>query len=209
MKSLLVIGPDSTLRNVHAIAVQAYPGLDVRMLPIPSVGYYDFDLSGLNDFPPSNWNICVAVNEFYINDVRRALCVAVEPLGYEFQSVISPRADIDPLAVIGDNSIIYSGCVVGANTRLGRSCVLRANVVLCEDVTLGDFVTLEANVAVREGAVIGDFTTVCANSSLMRFSRIGKHCCLNKQLQYDGVIKDWTWYEPNFQHPVRVLGAIR
>lgn len=205
MKSLLVVGPDSLLRDVHALAIQAYPNRNVEMLQIPSSDYYFFDLSGLQRFSPQHWDVCVAVNEFYINDVRRALFEAVEALGYQYQSVISPLAQVSSSAMLGRNAVVYSGCVVGAEAKLGECCVLRANVVLSEDVTLGNYVTLEANVAVREFSSIGDFTTICANSSLARMTSVGRHCYLNIQRQYSGVVPDKAFYSPSFEQPVRVL----
>lgn len=208
MKPLLVLGPDSTLRNVFALAQQAYPQRRIEMLAIPSRQYYLFDLSGLEAYSAEEWDVCLAVNEFYINDVRRALHDAVSALGYRNNSVISPRAEIDPGATIGDNAVIYPGCVIGPNAVLGKHCVLRANVVLAEDVTLGDYVTLEANVALRELANVGSFSTVCANSSLMRLTQVGRHCYLNIQRQYSGVIADMTWFSPAFQNPVRVIGQV-
>ncbi|MFU7556928.1 hypothetical protein ACM9NO_29670, partial [Pseudomonas paraeruginosa] len=86
-------------------------------------------------FDPQEWQVCVVVNEFYINDVRRALAEAIAALGYEPASVVSPRAEIDPTAVLGDNVIVQSGCAIGPNATLGEYCVLRPNVVLSEDVT--------------------------------------------------------------------------
>ncbi len=205
MKSLLVIGPDSLLRDVYELAGKAYPGRRVVMLQVPSRDYYFFDLSDLDGFPPAEWDICVAVNEFYINDVRRALFEAVEALGYRFQSVVSPFAQVSSSAQLGRNVVIFSGCVIGADAQLGQCCVLRGNVVLSEDVRLGDYVTLEANVAIREGASVGNFTTVCANSSLARMTAVGRHCYLNIPRQYSGVVSDKTFHSPSFERPVRVL----
>ncbi|WP_455886684.1 hypothetical protein [Pseudomonas rustica] len=207
MKSLLVLGPDSSLQGIHSVACQAWPARQVEMLPIPSTDYYQFDLSGLARFDPGEWQVCVAVNEFYINDVRRALQLQIRALGYEPASVVSPRADVDASAQLGDNVIIQAGCVVGANTKVGAYCVLRPNVVLSENIVLGNFVTLEANVAIREGATVGDFTTISANSSLARMTRVGAHCCLNLQRHYSGSIDDMTFFSPMFETPVRVLGG--
>ncbi|MCE0911076.1 MULTISPECIES: hypothetical protein [Pseudomonas] len=207
MKSLLVLGPDSSLQGIYAMACQAWAGRQVEMLSIPSTDYYHFDLRGLERFDPREWQVCVAVNEFYINDVRRALQERVRALGYEPASVVSPRADIDPTAQLGDNVIIQAGCVVGANAQVGAYCVLRPNVVLSENVVLGDFVTLEANVAIREGASVGRLTTICANSSVARMTRIGAHCYLNLQRHYSGSIDDMTFFSPMFESPVQVLGG--
>jgi len=207
MKSLLVIGPDSTLRDVHALAQQAYPSRRVAMLAIPSVDYYRFELGGLADFRASDWDVCIAVNEFYINDVRRALHALVASLGYTSSSVVSPRAQIDASATIGENAIVHSGCVIGAGAKIGHHTVLRPNVVISEDVSIGAYVTLEANVAIREGSKVGDYTTICANSSVSRMSDIGAHCYLNLSRQYAGVIEAATFYSAAFENPIRVLSS--
>lgn len=205
MRPLLIIGPDSTLRDAYALAQQAYHGRRVEMLHIPSSDYFDFDVEGLDLFPPSEWDVCIAVNEFYINDVRRALHVVVENRGYHFASLLSPDAHIDVNATIGENVIIYGGCFVGAGAAIGHHSVLRSNVVISENVLIGRYVTLEANVAAREESKIGDFTTVCANSSLTRACEIGAHCYLNLPRQYAGNVPSCTFFSPSFENPVRVL----
>ncbi|OJU92646.1 MAG: hypothetical protein BGO13_11650 [Burkholderiales bacterium 66-5] len=207
MKPLLIVGPDSTLRDVYSLATEVHPDRRVEALHLPSEDYYRFDLTGLADFPPEKWNICIAVNEFYINDVRRALHTLVEPLGYHAISLISPHAHVDSSAIVGENTIIHPGCFVGAGSTLGHHCVLRPNGVLGEDVTLGDYVTLEANVSVRELSRIGSFTTLCANTSLARMSDIGAHCYLNIPRQYGGQIPDGTFYSPSFENPVHVISS--
>ena len=207
MKPLLVTGPDSTLRDVYALACLAHPAREVVMLGLPTSDYYKFDLTGLAAYPPKQWDVCIAVNEFYINDVRRSLHETLRSLGYTAVSAISPNAQIDSTAVLGENVIVYAGCSIGASVFIGHHAVLRPNVVLSEDVEVGAYVTLEANVAVREGAKIGSFTTICANSSLARMTEVGKHCYLNLSQQYAGQIPSCTFYSPAFQNPVQVLSG--
>lgn len=207
MKSLLIAGPDSSLRDVHALALQVHPERRVEMLHIPSTDYYRFDLTGLADFSAEEWDICIAVNEFYINDVRRALHALVAPLGYRAASLVSPHAHVDSSVAVGENTVIHAGCFVGAGSRIGHHCVLRPNVVLGEDVMIGDYVMLEANVSVRELSKVGDFTTVCANSNLTRMADVGAHCYLNLSRQYSGHIAPGTFYSPSFENPVRILAG--
>jgi acetyltransferase-like isoleucine patch superfamily enzyme len=207
MKSLLIVGPDSSLRDVHALALQIDSQRAVKMLHIPSKDYYDFDLSELDRFSPAEWDVAIAVNEFYINDVRRALHEEVAARDYRAVSLVSPRAEVSADAVIGENTIVYAGCYVGAGSAIGHHCVLRPNVVLTEEVTLGNYVTLEANVSIREKSAIGDFVTICANSSLARMTVIGAHSYLNIPRQYTGSIAANTFFSPAFENPVRVLPA--
>lgn len=204
-RSLLIIGPDSSLSEAYHIGLEAYPDCSVEKLSIPSTDYYHFDLSALSKFPPQEWDICIAVNEFYINDVRRALHEIVHPLGYKNRSLISPQAYIAPNALLGTNNIIYPGCYIGSDCVLGNHCVLKPNVVLSEKINIGNYVTLEANVSIREFSEIRNFTTICANSSLSRMTIVGSHCYLNLPNQYSGTIQDGTFYSPAFENPVTVI----
>jgi acetyltransferase-like isoleucine patch superfamily enzyme len=206
MKSLLVAGPDLSLRDVHALALEVEGARrHVAMLHIPSTDYYNFDLSDLARFSPAEWDVAIAVNEFYINDVRRALHEEMAARGYKAVSLVSPRAHVSADAVMGENSIIHAGCFVGAGSTLGHHCVLRPNVVLAEEVCLGNYVTLEANVSIREKSTVGDFVTICANSSLARMTVVGKHSYLNLPRQFTGNIAPGTFLSPMFENPVRVL----
>lgn len=207
MKSLLIIGPDGTLRDVHAMAVQIHPNLRVEMRHIPSEDYYHFDLSGMVDFPPEEWDVCVAVNEFYINDVRRALHSLIASLGYCGITLISPQAYVDASVIVGENTIIHAGCFVGYGTSIGHHSVLRPNVVIAEEVSIGDYVTLEANVSIREKSKVGNFTIICANSSLARMTDVGAHCYLNLSRQYIGRIASGTFYSPSFENPIRIFSS--
>lgn len=207
MNNLLIIGPDSTLQDTHALAVQIHPRRRVEMHFIPSKDYYDFDLTGLTHFPSSQWDVCIAVNEFYINDVRRALHQQLAELGYAAISLVSPHAHVHDSATIGENTIVHAGCFVGARTVIGHHCVLRPNVALGEDVKIGKYVTLEANVSLRELCMVGDFSTICANSSLARATSIGSHCYLNLSRQYVGTITPCTFYSPAFQNPIQIFSS--
>lgn len=206
MKQLLIVGPDSTLGDSYELAIKSNPDHRVESLKIPSSDYYTFELDGLRSFPPSEWEVCVAANEFYINDVRRALQNIITEMGYRTaHPLISPSAHIANDATIGEGSIIHAGCSVGARTVIGKHCVLRPNVVLSEDVIIGDYVTLEANTSARECSRVGDFTTICANSSLARGTNIGAHCYLNIPKQHGGQVESCTFHSPAFENPVVIL----
>ncbi len=62
---------------------------------------------------------------------------------------IQPFAVIGDDAVIGDRTVIYTGCSVGHHTRIGADCVIYPNVSIRESLELGD------RVVVHSGTVIG------------------------------------------------------
>jgi len=61
---------------------------------------------------------------------------------------IHPKAHVEPSAIIGDGTVIYPGCYVGARTKIGKDCILYPNVVVYEDCVLGDRVYVHANTTV-------------------------------------------------------------
>jgi UDP-3-O-[3-hydroxymyristoyl] glucosamine N-acyltransferase len=83
------------------------------------------------------------------------------PQGIHPAAVISPKsrlgknvgvgacAVIEDGAVIGDNSIIYAGCYIGCDVRIGRDCIFYPHVALRERVTVGD------RVFIQSGTVVG------------------------------------------------------
>ena len=209
MQPLLITGPDSTLQDAYEIAKEIWPDRQLVKLHIPSKDYYNFDLSIFDKYPSDEWGVALAVNEFYINDVRRALQEKIKERGYHFSSLISPRAGISASAQFGSNAIVHAGCFVGAHSKLGDFCWLRPNTVISEEVQLGSFITLEANVSIREQSVLENFVTVCAGSSLLRGTQVGKHSYLNVTRQYSGIIPAGTFFSPIFQEPVQVIGLHR
>jgi UDP-3-O-[3-hydroxymyristoyl] glucosamine N-acyltransferase len=62
---------------------------------------------------------------------------------------ISPRANVETTASIGEGTVIYPGAYVGHNVRVGRDCIIYPNAVVYEECVLGDRVILHS------GTVIG------------------------------------------------------
>ncbi len=64
------------------------------------------------------------------------------------ESYISPRANIDETAVLGEGCRIEAGAFIGKNVVLGARCDVRANAVIEEGVQFGDDCIIGANATV-------------------------------------------------------------
>ena len=62
---------------------------------------------------------------------------------------IGACAVIDDDVCIGDDSIIYGGCYIGHETKIGKNCLLYPNVSVRERIDIGN------RVIIHSGAVIG------------------------------------------------------
>jgi UDP-3-O-[3-hydroxymyristoyl] glucosamine N-acyltransferase len=65
--------------------------------------------------------------------------------------VVYPHAFIDSDVVIGERTVIHSGCRILAGTRIGSDCTIFPNAVLYEGTQVGDRVIIHA------GAVLGAY----------------------------------------------------
>lgn len=69
------------------------------------------------------------------------------------ESFISPRAYIDPTAVLGEGCRIEAGAYIGPHVVLGRSCYVHPNAVIEEGVQMGDFCTIGANATISHSLI--------------------------------------------------------
>lgn len=65
-------------------------------------------------------------------------------------------AEIEPGAVIGEETIIWHYCHVRAGARMGQGCSLGRNVYVDEGAILGDRVRVQNNVSIYNGVVLDD-----------------------------------------------------
>ena len=107
-------------------------------------------------------------------------------------AIISEDAVIDPTAYI------EAGCVIGKKCKVGAHSILRANVVLYDDVTIGE------NCLIQAGAVLGTDGLGCereADGTLIKFPHqagvrvgnnveIGANCQIARGLFDDTIIED-------------------
>lgn len=202
-RPLLIVGPDNTVNDTFSIARKSFPRRKIEKLIIPTKDYYIFDLTSLQEYSATDWNVCTSVNEFYLNDVRREFHNIISSFGFLEESVISPQAYVHEDAHLGEGCIIHSGCAIDSGSIVGKKGLLRPNVAIGEGCSIGDFITLESNVSLRELVTIGTNTIVSANSSIARAVEIGDYCYLNQSRQYFTSIPDHTSISLLFPHPVR------
>ncbi|WP_416900129.1 MAG: acetyltransferase [Minwuia sp.] len=121
-----------------------------------------------------------------IGDNARRKAAAEKLAGARFARLVHPFSWISPSATIGEGAMIFAGCVVQTEARLGRHVILNTGATVSHDGEVGDFchVAVGANLAgnvhvgeggflgagvvARPGARIGAWATVGAGSSVIR-----------------------------------------
>ncbi len=83
-------------------------------------------------------------------------------------SMISPRAEVDPTAMIWPLAVVNAGARVGISSILNTSCVVE------HDVRLGSFVHVAPNATICGQASVGDLTWVGAGSVILQEVSVGE-----------------------------------
>ena len=106
--------------------------------------------------------------------VRKKLFHLYRQVGFEFATIISPKADISRSAKIGVGTVIQSGVNVSAATTIGRFVKLNTNANVMHDNVVGDFATVAPNAVLLGYVNVEDTAYIGANSTVLPHLRIGE-----------------------------------
>lgn len=98
--------------------------------------------------------------------IKRKIASYYSNIGFDFASIISPRAFISKTAKIGKGVVIQSGVNISSNVELGDFCKVNFNANIMHDVQVGDFSIIAPNVVVLGRAHIGNDVYIGANSTI-------------------------------------------
>ncbi len=92
-------------------------------------------------------SLMVEKDAFSPKDIHKTAVIAKDAVIGK-NVAVGPYTVIESRAVIGDHSVIYSGCYVGHRTVLGKNCLIYPNVTIRECLTIGDRVIIHSGTAV-------------------------------------------------------------
>jgi sugar O-acyltransferase (sialic acid O-acetyltransferase NeuD family) len=124
-------------------------------------------------YPPSQYEIHVAVVYGELNRVRQKICEKAKAKGYKLASYISSHAfvwhnaeigehcfifennTIQPFSSIGNNNILWSGNHIGHHSKIGNNCFISSHVVISGFCDIGDNCFLGVNCTLGNHIKIG------------------------------------------------------
>ena len=125
---------------------------------------------------------------------------AYNKLALHFNPFTSIRRSVSPTAIIGENTILEPGVVVGHHVTIGDNCLIRANTVLLDNTKIGNNVMIHANASIGNDAF---YMNKQADKSYNRWHSIGRviiednveigaGCTIDKGVSGDTVIGEGT-----------------
>jgi len=105
--------------------------------------------------------------------LREKLVYKYKKIGFDFETIISPYANISKYAKIGKGTVIQSGVNVSAFAEIENFVKLNTNCNVMHDAVIGSFTTVAPNAVVLGRIRIGEKCYVGANATILPERHIG------------------------------------
>lgn len=131
-------------------------------------------------YPPSEYDLFVALSYAKLNQVRREKYLAAREKGYHIPSYISSHATvlndgrigencfiledntIQPFVTIGNNVTLWSGNHIGHHSTINDHCFLASHIVVSGGVTIDESCFVGVNATLRDHITIGSKSVIGA-----------------------------------------------
>ncbi|NBU62897.1 MAG: acetyltransferase [Chloroflexia bacterium] len=136
-------------------------------------------------YPPSEYDLFVALGYSKVNQIRREKYLAVREKGYHTPSYISSHATvlndgrigencfiledntIQPFVTIGNNVILWSGNHIGHHSTIHDHCFLASHIVVSGGVTIDESCFIGVNATLRDHITVGTKSVIGAGVLLL------------------------------------------
>jgi sugar O-acyltransferase (sialic acid O-acetyltransferase NeuD family) len=100
------------------------------------------------------------------NSVREKLMQQLTLAGFEWATVVHPRAIVSPSAVLGEGSAVMAGAIVATEAQLGQGSIVNCGAVVDHHAIVEDFGHLGVNACMAGGTLLGRGAWMQAGSAL-------------------------------------------
>ena len=162
--------------DVVAFTVDAAYIKEATFCGVPVVPFEEIS----NQYPPTEYDLFVALSYAKLNQVRREKYLAAREKGYHIPSYISSHATvlndgrigencfiledntIQPFVTIGNNVTLWSGNHIGHHSTIHDHCFLASHIVVSGGVTIDESCFIGVNATLRDHITIGSKSVIGA-----------------------------------------------
>ncbi|MCS7242181.1 acetyltransferase [Candidatus Caldatribacterium sp.] len=109
-----------------------------------------------------------------IGDNRTRRRIAEELVGWEWISVIHPRAYVHPSVCVGPGVVVFAGSVIQPGVHLGAHVIVNTGVTVDHDCVVHDFAHLAPGVHLAGAVEVGEGVLLGVGSVVIPGVRIGE-----------------------------------
>ena len=168
-------------RKVAAFSVDGSYLKESQFCGLPTASFEELE----RDFPPSAFDLFVAISYRNINRVRAEKCAVAREKGYALASYVSSRATvltrypcgdncfilenntIQPFVKIGRNVTLWSGNHIGHHSCIEDDCFIASHVVVSGGVTIGQGAFIGVNATLRDHIRVGSRSVIGAGALVL------------------------------------------
>jgi len=143
-------------------------------------------------FPPTSYEMFVALGYQDMNNLRAAKCHQARDLGYTLTSYVSPdsglpkdcsygdncffmnQVQVHPRVAFGNNVFVWSGAMVGHHSAIGDNCWITSCANIAGVVNVGKNCFFAVNATVANGVDIADECFIGANALVVKSTMPGE-----------------------------------
>jgi sugar O-acyltransferase (sialic acid O-acetyltransferase NeuD family) len=160
--------------NVAAFCVDAAYRKEDSFIGTPVVSFEGVEKL----FPPSDFDMFVAIGYHDLNRLRAAKCAEARAKGYALVSIVSPHAHVPSNVKMGWNCFIMPPAVVHPCVTLGNDVFVWSGSMVGHHSVIGDHCWLTSSCNISGNVSMGDFTFAAVNATVGHSVKIGAKCFL-------------------------------
>ncbi len=138
-------------------------------------------------------------------DFLKANAVVLEGLRRELSGTIEKGATIKGEVVVGENTVIHSGCYIVGPAVIGKNCNIGPNTVILPSTAIGDNTSIGSSVEIQNSILMNDVRV--GGGSYISNSIIGANNSIGPQLSIE-VGRDLMIEMKGILHHAELLGTV-
>jgi len=153
--------------------------------------------------PPQEFDMVAIYTSFRDQRARVPFYLRAKDAGYRLRNFVSPKADVAPDLVMGENNLIFAQAHIGVRGRMGSNNIIRQQVYLGHGFVLGDHnvispgCNIAADCVMESGCYIGIGATIIEHLHISDETLVGAGGL---------VLRDTEPYSKNIGNPSKVIG---
>ena len=140
-----------------------FPGL-------PCIGN---DQTVVRDYPPATVTLVNGVGQTTGEDQRRYLYESMSSIGYDFESVVHPSANLGSRVSVSSGTQLMAGVILQVGCKVGKNSIINTGARVDHDCVIGNHVHVAPGATVCGGVYIDDGAYLGAGSVVIQGVKIG------------------------------------
>ncbi|MBS0530545.1 MAG: acetyltransferase [Proteobacteria bacterium] len=108
-------------------------------------------------------------------DVRRALQMRLQELGWRFITVLHPTAIVSRHASVGSGAQLLAGSIVQAAAMIGEGAIVNTGAIVEHDTDVGDYVHVAPRALLCGAVKVGKYSHIGAGAIVRQGICLGQH----------------------------------